>query len=132
MNGALPPNSIDTFFTVGAHCSINLRPTSVEPVNDSTRMSGWLVSTGPMAEARPVTTLNTPAGRPARSASTASASAVSGVSSAGLTMVVQPAESGGRTFYRLRAHGFDGEDDARRFCSAFVSENAVCIPVPQK
>lgn len=47
-------------------------------------------------------------------------------------LVVQPAESGGRTFYRLRAHGFDGEDDARRFCSAFVSENAVCIPVPQK
>jgi hypothetical protein len=47
-------------------------------------------------------------------------------------MVVQPAESGGRTFYRLRAHGFDGEDDARRFCSAFVTENAVCIPVPQK
>lgn len=47
-------------------------------------------------------------------------------------LVVQPAESGGRTFYRLRAHGFEGEDDARRFCSAFVSENAVCIPVPQK
>ena len=47
-------------------------------------------------------------------------------------MVVQPAESGGRTFYRLRAHGFEGEDDARRFCSAFVNENAVCIPVPQK
>ena len=47
-------------------------------------------------------------------------------------MVVQPAESGGRTFYRLRAHGFEGEDDARRFCSAFVSENAICIPVPQK
>ena len=47
-------------------------------------------------------------------------------------MVVQPAESGGRTFYRLRAHGFEGEDDARRFCSAFVTEDAVCIPVPQK
>ena len=47
-------------------------------------------------------------------------------------MVVQPAESGGRTFYRLRAHGFEGEDDARRFCSAFVTENAVCIPVPHK
>lgn len=47
-------------------------------------------------------------------------------------MVVQPAESGGRTFYRLRAHGFEGEDDARRFCSAFVSESAICIPVPQK
>lgn len=47
-------------------------------------------------------------------------------------MVVQPAESGGRTFYRLRAHGFEGEDDARRFCSAFVTEEAVCIPVPHK
>ncbi|MDP3194478.1 SPOR domain-containing protein [Tabrizicola sp.] len=47
-------------------------------------------------------------------------------------MVVQPAESGGRTFYRLRAHGFEGEDDARRFCSAFVTENSVCIPVPHK
>jgi hypothetical protein len=47
-------------------------------------------------------------------------------------LVVQPAESGGRTFYRLRAHGFEGEDDARRFCTAFVAENAVCIPVPQK
>jgi len=47
-------------------------------------------------------------------------------------MVVQPAESSGRTFYRLRAHGFEGEDDARRFCSAFVTEDAVCIPVPHK
>jgi hypothetical protein len=47
-------------------------------------------------------------------------------------LVVQAAESGGRTFYRLRAYGFAGEDDARRFCTAFVSENAICIPVPHK
>jgi hypothetical protein len=47
---------------------------------------------------------------------------------AGKAMVVQPAESGGRTFYRLRAHGFEDEDDARRFCSAFVAENAVLHP----
>jgi hypothetical protein len=51
---------------------------------------------------------------------------------AGKGLVLQPAESGGRTFYRLRAHGFDDEDDARRFCSAFVSQNATCIPVPQR
>ena len=51
---------------------------------------------------------------------------------AGKSMVVQPAESGGRTFYRLRAHGFDGEDDARRFCAAFVAGGATCIPVPQR
>lgn len=47
-------------------------------------------------------------------------------------MVVQPAESGGRTFFRLRAHGFEDEADARRFCSAFVAQEATCIPVPQR
>lgn len=51
---------------------------------------------------------------------------------AGKAMVVQPAESGGRTFYRLRAHGFEDEADARRFCSAFIAENAACIPVAQR
>ncbi|WP_103256098.1 SPOR domain-containing protein [Tabrizicola aquatica] len=50
----------------------------------------------------------------------------------GKGMVLQPAESGGRTFYRLRAHGFDDEADARRFCSAFVAQSATCIPVPQR
>lgn len=47
-------------------------------------------------------------------------------------MVVQPAESGGRTFYRLRAHGFEDEADARRFCAAFILQQSVCIPVPQR
>jgi hypothetical protein len=48
------------------------------------------------------------------------------------SLVVQPAESGGRTFVRLRAHGFEDEADARRFCSAFVAQEATCIPVPQR
>lgn len=43
--------------------------------------------------------------------------------------VVQRAESGGRTFYRLRAMGFADLSDARRFCSAMVAEGADCIPV---
>lgn len=43
--------------------------------------------------------------------------------------VVQKASSGGRTFYRLRAMGFEDIADARRFCSALVAENADCIPV---
>jgi hypothetical protein len=51
---------------------------------------------------------------------------------AGKAMVVQAAESGGRTFFRLRAHGFEDEADARRFCSAFIAENAACIPVAQR
>lgn len=47
----------------------------------------------------------------------------------GKDRVVQKAQSGGRTFYRLRAMGFDDLSDARRFCSALVAENAECIPV---
>ncbi|MFC7703988.1 SPOR domain-containing protein [Plastorhodobacter daqingensis] len=47
----------------------------------------------------------------------------------GKARVIQTAESGGRTFYRLRAHGFADEADARRFCSALLAEQAACIPV---
>lgn len=47
----------------------------------------------------------------------------------GRARVVQSAQSGGRTFFRLRAHGFADEADARRFCSALLAENAACIPV---
>lgn len=43
--------------------------------------------------------------------------------------VIQKAQSGGRTFYRLRALGFADLSDARRFCSALVAEKAECIPV---
>ncbi|MDZ7710456.1 MAG: SPOR domain-containing protein [Roseovarius sp.] len=47
----------------------------------------------------------------------------------GKRRVVQRAESGGRTFYRLRAVGFDDLADARRFCSALQAEQVECIPV---
>jgi len=47
----------------------------------------------------------------------------------GKERVIQKAESGGRTFYRLRAMGFADLGDARRFCSALVAERAECIPV---
>ncbi|PIE15991.1 MAG: sporulation protein [Rhodobacterales bacterium] len=47
----------------------------------------------------------------------------------GKTRVIQKAHSGGRTFYRLRAMGFEDLSDARRFCSALVAEKAACIPV---
>ncbi len=50
----------------------------------------------------------------------------------GKAVVIQTADSGGRTFYRLRAHGFDGEDDARRFCAALLAEDAACIPVAHR
>ncbi|SMC41472.1 SPOR domain-containing protein [Primorskyibacter flagellatus] len=43
--------------------------------------------------------------------------------------VVQKANSGGRTFYRLRAHGFVDINDARRLCAALQAGRAECIPV---
>ena len=43
--------------------------------------------------------------------------------------VIEEATSGGRVFYRLRAHGFDDLSESRRFCAALVAEGADCIPV---
>jgi hypothetical protein len=43
--------------------------------------------------------------------------------------VIEPATAGGRVFYRLRAHGFRDEPEARRFCSVFVTEDLECTPV---
>lgn len=50
----------------------------------------------------------------------------------GKSRVIQKASSGGRTFYRLRAMGFEDLSDARRFCSALIAENADCIPVTSR
>ncbi len=44
-------------------------------------------------------------------------------------LVVQAADSGGNTFYRLRAVGFTDLSDARRFCAALEAGDADCIPV---
>lgn len=46
--------------------------------------------------------------------------------------VVQQAETGGTTFYRLRAAGFDDLNDARRFCAVLLAGDAGCIPVVQR
>jgi hypothetical protein len=43
--------------------------------------------------------------------------------------VVEKAEAGGRTFYRLRVAGFDDLADSRRFCAVLVAGEASCIPV---
>ncbi len=48
---------------------------------------------------------------------------------AGKDRVIQRALSGGRTFFRLRVHGFGDLADARRFCSALTAQNTDCIPV---
>src|SRR5207253_11385529 len=62
------------------------------------RTAGCSHNTLPIADELPVSTLNTPFGTPAFSASATSASAVSGVSLAGFSTTVQPAASAGDTF----------------------------------
>lgn len=47
----------------------------------------------------------------------------------GKTRVIQEAQSGGRTFYRLRAMNYVDLSDARRFCAALSAEGPACIPV---
>src|SRR6187455_2191850 len=70
MNGALPPSSIDTFFTLDAHLAISILPTSVEPVKVSLRTSQFEQISSPISPAEPVTTLTAPLGKPASSHST--------------------------------------------------------------
>ena len=85
-----------------------MRPTAVEPVNDSLRTVGEAHSVLPTAielASSAGTTLKTPGGKPARCASSASASAESGVCSAGFTTTGQPAASAGATLRVIIAFG---------------------------
>ena len=43
--------------------------------------------------------------------------------------IIQQASSGGATFYRLRASGFDELADARAFCDVMDAGRAACTPV---
>ncbi len=43
--------------------------------------------------------------------------------------LIQEAESGGRSFYRLRMVGFESLSDSRRLCSALLARGTPCIPV---
>lgn len=47
----------------------------------------------------------------------------------GKTRVIEKAQTGGKTFYRLRVMGFTDLADSRRFCSVLMAEKAACIPV---
>src|SRR4051794_16003702 len=91
MNGALPPSSIDTFFTLDAHLVISSLPTSVEPVKVSFLPAQFEQISSPISPAEPVTTLTAPFGKPASSHSTPQAKPEYGVCEAGLITAVQPA-----------------------------------------
>src|SRR5437899_8452639 len=89
----LPPISRWTFLNVGAAFSATVRPTSVEPVNDTTRTFSSTVSAVPTASPPPVTRLTTPRGTPASSRILTKLSAERGVRVAGLNTTVLPQTS---------------------------------------
>ena len=94
---ALPPSSRVSFLRVGAHARAISLPTSVEPVNATLSMPGWVTRARPVSPA-PVTMLTTPGGRSACWQISAKVSAVSGVVSAGLSTTVLPHASAGAIF----------------------------------
>ncbi len=106
MNGALPPSSIETLSTWSAATLSRVCPTSVEPVNDSFRTRGsWSIFSITPEDPLATTTLTTPGGSPASCIRWTTASVVSGVSDAGLTMAVHPAASAGPIFLVAMAAG---------------------------
>ena len=104
-NGALPPNSSESFLILAALCFMSSDPTSVDPVKLILRTVALDVSSAPISDALPLTILITPLGTPARSASSASANAEYGVCVAGLITTVQPAASAGAALRVIIAAG---------------------------
>jgi hypothetical protein len=89
---------METRFMVAAARDASALPTSVEPVKVSLRTTGESSSRSPTAAGRPVVTrLATPAGSPASASRSKTATAHSGVCSAGLSTIVQPAATAGAT-----------------------------------
>ena len=92
------------------------------PVKVSLRTSGLEVSSLPVSPDGPVMTLHTPGGMPARSASTAIASAEKGVCDAGRITPVQPAAQPGPVLRVIIAAGkFQGVMAAKTPIGSFVT-----------
>ncbi len=124
MLALLPPSSRVTRLSWSAALRMIPWPTSVDPVKQTLRTSGWLVNRSPTTEPLPGRTVKTPSGMPASSASSPSRIAVSGVSSAGLRTTVLPAASAGREAPAGDGHRevprHDDGDDAERLLEGDV------------
>ena len=64
MLALLPPSSRVTRFTWSAHPAMIRLPTSVDPVKQTLRTTGWVTKRQPTTEPGPVTTWRTPSGQP--------------------------------------------------------------------
>lgn len=101
----LPPSSRATRLTAAPAVAPIFLPTAVEPVNETRSTPSCSARACPATGPRPVTRLNTPAGTPASWTASAKSWAVSGVSSAGLRTMVQPAASAGATLATIWCSG---------------------------
>ena len=98
MKGLLPPSSrLQGTRLAPADWAIHLAVGTL-PVNDTRAMRGSLTNLAPVLAPVPCTTLNTPGGRPAAWAASASSEQVSGAHSGGFRMQVLPAASAGPSF----------------------------------
>ncbi len=102
--GDLPPSSSVTRFSALPVLAPISRPTTVEPVKAIFSTPGLSTSAAPVVPS-PVSTLTTPGGKPASSASSPSRRALSGVCSAGLSTTVHPAASAGPSFQQAISRG---------------------------
>ena len=99
MKGDLPPSSrLQGTRLAPAAWAIHLA-VGTEPVNDTRARRGSETSLAPVWAPLPCTMLNTPGGRPAAWAQSASRLLVSGAHSGGLTITVLPAASAGPSFH---------------------------------
>src|SRR5208282_2941011 len=93
-NGAFPPSSSWTRFTVWLAASMILRPVAVSPVSETMSTAGLRVSSSPTSAPGPVTTFSAPAGSPASWKARPSSRLVSGVQLAGATALEHPPRAG--------------------------------------
>ena len=101
----LPPSSSVTRLSVCAALAAIVRPAIVEPVKAIFATPGCATSAAPAVAPGPATTLSTPSGSPASSASSPRRNVDSGASSAGLRTTVLPAASAGPSFHAAIGSG---------------------------
>src|SRR5258706_10158237 len=105
MLGDLPPSSSPTFLKPRAAVSAMILPVVSDPVNVIFAVSGCSTSGMPASLPYPVTTLTTPAGKPACSTSLTTSMLEADGKSEGLVTTGLPAARGGATFQAVSISG---------------------------
>ena len=100
-----PPSSRQVFASRRAAASLISRPVEADPVKLTRSTSGWSTSAAPTSPPSPCTTLSTPDGTPASSASSAKNEADAGACSDGFTTAALPQKIAGNAFQATLGSG---------------------------